>query len=254
MTESRETFEPYPFNPDGPEPQWPQDPPPPELQPRVVAPPPVTSNPSRPDGVGRRVVLGVALSVGALLAVGVVANSAAQLGSGPTMTASPFDEDGEPVETGYAELVLDAGSIGVELPAGWTATDEASRLLLVTHEQGWLAARSPERAAATRNDLAREAAYLREMSGFDAGEDTTSYDDESDDQLTVLVLTTTGHFGGQPATEVVTLLMPADPDVLPDELGGQSLVISRVWVDDAVDVLNDAEFLYEQLRSGFESL
>lgn len=246
MTESPETFETYPYNSDGPSRPAGQDPPPAQLQPRSAPPAPIVSSPTGRSGIGRRAVVGFLAAVAVAVVGGAVINSATTPDYEEPWATMPAEEWTDEPTPGYAELHLDYTVIGVEVPVDWTVESDAGRLLLVTHEQGWLAARSPERAAATQDDLAREADYLRQLGGeFDpTGEPVVS--DESDDRFTILVQTTPGRFGGAPATETVTLL------VHPEQ--GSSLLISRVTVDAGRDATAQARGMERQLQRGFESL
>lgn len=244
MAESRERFETYPYEPGAPAESRLQDPKPAAMQPRQIVPPPP---PPKPPGIGRRVVLFGAAGVVAVGLAGAVALGPLAHYSDPVPIATaspeiPDDEDG--LEVSYAMLDTSYGSMDIEVPADWTVDSEGSFLQL-SHEQGMLSARGPERVTATAEGLAREADYLRD--GFDPGDGEALVVDESDNRLTVLVQTRAGHFGGEPATEHVTLLADPDPDT------ERSLVISWVTVDAAKDPTGQARGMDRQLQRQFEN-
>ncbi|MCW5954049.1 MAG: hypothetical protein KIT69_17495, partial [Propionibacteriaceae bacterium] len=196
MTESRETFETYPYNPDGASRAEPQDPPPVAMQPRLVPPPMVATPPPDDSRIGRRIVLGFAAAAGVAVMAGMVFNSArAPRAEEPEET--PFDDEWteEPIEeitSAYLELG-DGESIYVDIPAAWQPDSEGD-YLVISHQSGRLVARIPEWSRASRTDASREADYLRD--GFDpSGAPTVN--DESTTQLKVMHQVGEGHFAGE---------------------------------------------------------
>ena len=248
MTESRGSFETYPFNPDVPSPSGPQDPIPAQLQPRT-APPPLTPPPPPPSGFGRRVLLGFAAAAGVLVAAGGVISFAGQPSGLGMASATPVEEtpflddpvDDEPAdEPTYAVLAMgDYGEIGVEIPVGWHADSEGD-YLVVSHDQGRLVARLPEWSRATRSELSKEADYLRD--GFDPSGAPAVFD-ESTTSLTQFHQVTEGHFAGEAATEEVVLVL--DPD--------RELAIAIWWATATADkqATVQARTMVAELRAGF---
>ena len=249
MTDSRGTFETYPYDADAQNPaEIPQDPPPAAMQPRMAPPPQVSPPPvDRSSAMGRRLLLGLAAAAGVAVAGGAIFNAANR----PAMPGMPGDwppddeqETDEPEpeeEPGYASLETGFGSLGVEVPVGWSVESEGEFLLLV-HEKARLSARSPDRKVSGAGDLAREADYLRDE--FQPGGKPTVLDD-SDTLLTVLIQTTEGHLGGEKATEQVTLLAHVEQEL--------SLVISWVAVEGAGRAAAEARGMARQLQRSFES-
>lgn len=208
MTESRGTFETYPYNPDGPSRPAPTDPPAAGLAPRAVPRGPSATPPPPRDGVGRRLVLGFGVAVGAAVALGLAFNSA-EPGYDPESDAeaSPApDEWDEPPEeeptTAYLELGDDE-TASFDVPSTWTIDSEGD-YLVISHPSGRLVARAPEWSRAVRTDASREADYLRE--GFDP-DGAPTITDESTTYLTVTHQLGEGHFAGEPATEELVLIL-----------------------------------------------
>lgn len=249
MTDSRETFETYPFNPEGEHPAAsPQDPPPVALQPRMAPPPQVSPPPpDQSSAIGRRLLLGFAAAAGVAVVGGTIMSAANRNGmaqEGPVDIETFYEEETaepEPEGPGYATLESGFGSLGVDVPVGWTIESEGDFLLL-THAEGRFSARCPDRKVTGPGDLAREADYLRD--DFEADGEPTVVDD-SDTLLTVLVQTTAGHLGAEQATEQVTLMAHVEQEL--------SLVISWVAVDGSQRVAAEARGMARQLQRSFES-
>lgn len=242
MADSRESFETYPYNPDVPTSFAPQDPAPAELRPRLTQPP-VTSPPPAPSGMGRRTVLGIAGALGVAIVGGTVLS---RQESPPDVYAEtmvpdayPDDEEPEP-ELTWAVLALpDGEELSVGVPVNWEVIDQGD-YLVIHHEQGRLVARAPEWNRATRNDLAKEADYLRD--GFDPGGEPTILD-ESTNLYTQLHQIAAGHLDGAAATEEVILILDGEQE--------RALALWWATVDGSDPVPREARTMVSELREGF---
>lgn len=244
MTESRETFETYPYNPDGPSPVESQDPLPAAMQPRVVPPPSVVTPPDD-SRIGRRIVLGFLAAAGVAAVAGTVFNSA---GTSYTEEAEapPFDD--EWTEEPYEEIVTaflelgDDESVYVDVPAAWQVDSEGD-YLVISHPSGRLVARIPEWSRASRTDVSREADYLRD--GFDpSGAPTVN--DESTTQLKMMHQVGEGHFAGEPASEELVLIL--------DEAYPRAIAIWWATVSADKQATIEARTMAAQLRQGFGAI
>lgn len=242
MTDSRESFETYPYNPDAPSPFAPQDPVPAELQPRLVEPPAPTPPPP-PSGMGRRTVLGITAAVGVAVVGGMVVSQRGPISAGPdyseTLAPEPVPEDFEPESTSAYLALPDGDEIYLEVPAEWDVISDGDYLVLF-HEHGRVVARIPEWNRATRNDLAKEADYLRD--GFDPDGEPTVFD-ESTNRVTQLHQITAGHLNGLPGTEETMLLLDSEYQ--------QALALWWATVDGADPVPRQARTMIADLRAGF---
>ena len=253
MTDSRETFETYPYNPDAEQSaETPQDPPPAALQPRVAPPPQVNPPPADQSAtMGRRILLGFAAAAGVAVVAGGIFNSASRTGlpgdpwpdgfePDPDATPAPPEDEEEVVETTPAFLNLgDGESIYIEAPAGWQVDSEGD-YLVISQAGGRLVARIPEWNRASRNDLAREADYLRD--GFDPTGEPIVFDN-STSRLTQFNQVTAGRFDGEPATEEVMLLLYPELE--------QAIAIWWAAVDADKQAAVEARTMVADLRAGF---
>lgn len=242
-----ETFEAYPYQPDPGEATGPREPEPREVAPLRPLPrvgPQVTTG---TQGIGRRGMLAGVAALAGVVGIGVFGLRAVD--SGPTGgedVPPPLEPD--PAQTEPAEvptsglLTTENGDLWVEIPVGWTLESDV-KLLVVRHDDGRLAARSPEQATADEDALAREADYLRD--DFDPAGDPR-ITDESDTRFSVLLQTTQGHLGAEAATEHVALIVNND--------AAQSIVVSWVTVDGKRAVTAEARTMERALRRGFEEL
>lgn len=242
MTNPRESFETYPYNPDAPGPFAPQDPVPTELQPRLVQSPAPASSPP-PSGMGRRGVLAAGGVLAAVIAGGfVLSNSGSSLEEDyyPVGTApEEVPEDFEP-ETKSAFLALpDGREIYLEVPADWQVVSDVDYLVLF-HEHGRVVARVPEWNRATRSDLAKEADYLRD--GFDPDGEPTVFD-ESTNRVTQLHQIIGGHLNGLAGTEETMLIL--------DSLNQQALALWWATVEGTEPIPRQARTMVADLRAGF---
>ena len=253
MTDSRETFVTYPYNPDAPaSAETPQDPPPAALQPRVAPPPQVSPPPvDESEGMGRRMLIGIAGAVGVAIVAGGFFSAASRNGlpqdpwpadpEASTAPAAPTDDGA--VEPSFASLDLgDHGSIGLEVPVGWQV-DSQDDYLVISHDSGRLVARIPEWNRASRKDLAREADYLRD--GFDPTGDPIVFDN-STSRLTQFNQVTAGRFAGEPATEEVMLLLYPEIE--------QAIAIWWATVDADKQAGLEARTMVADLRAAFLEL
>lgn len=236
VPESRETFETYPYNPDAPGRTGPQDRGPGPLEPHQVAP--VVSAPPNQPRIGRRaLVIG-----GAAAAAMIVAAGTASFTNRPTEPPAEVSEPPVPSDDSYLASLLidDYNAIGVEVPTDWQVVSEDDFLVL-SHRHGRLVARIPEWRNASRNDVSREADYLRD--GFDPTGEPTVFEESTTD-LTVMRQVTAGRFAGDPATEEVTLIL--DPS--------QQLALVLWWatVDEDRQAAAQARTMVAGLRQSFE--
>lgn len=252
VPESREAFETYPYNPDAQNPvTGPQDPPPAAMQPRLAPPPQVGPPPDQSASIGRRLLLGFAAAAGVAVVGGTIVSAANRNGMpaqpwpvevepDPEVTTAPAEEEEEIEETTSAYLNLgDGESVHFDVPAGWQVDSEGD-YLVVSHPGGRLVARMPEWSRASRNDLAREADYLRD--GFDPTGEPIVFDN-STSRLTQFNQVTSGHFGGEPGTEEVMLLL--DPSM------EQAIAMWWATVDADTQAAVEARTMVADLRAGF---
>lgn len=252
MTEPRKAFETYPYNPDAQDPaSEPQDPPAAAMQPRLAPPPQVSRPPEQSASIGRRLLLGFAAAAGAMVVGGTVLSAANRnelpeeqwpldLEPDPEITTAEGEEEEQIEESTSAYLNLaDGESVYLEVPVGWQVDSEGD-YLVVSHPSGRLVARTPEWSRASRNDLAREADYLRD--GFDPSGEPVVFDN-STSRVTQLNQVTSGHFEGEPGTEEAMLLL--DPAM------EQAIVTWWATVDADKQAAVEARTMISDLRAGF---